>query len=175
MLGALLDPVNHIVDVGALGHRGDLQQDVGLGGGSGTRHGAVNVEQLFGCPEKAGARPVRERVVSFRRSEDRTRFPRLRDGEQGREPVRRCPAGVAGVDQDLVVSRQRRELIEHLFERDVVERWRHGNDGRHRGLNSPRRWWAKPVAPRWPTLRAAATTAARIASANLSPASSREK
>ncbi len=82
---------------------------------------------------------------------------------------------MSSVDDDLRVLGHGRELFHHLLERVVVQRRWHGDDAGHVRLSSPRRWDASPVTPRCPTFRAAARPAAFIASANLSPASIREK
>src|SRR3954466_15150824 len=77
---------------------------------------------------------------------------------------------MARVHDELRVGRYRRQLLHHLLEGMVVERGRNGDDAGHERLSSPRRWAASPVAPRCPTFRAAATTAAAPGAAPPAPA-----
>ena len=63
--------------------------------------------------------------------EGRALGARLREGEQRREAVGRRPARVARVDEDLGVGREGSHLLQHLFERLVVERGRNGDDVGH--------------------------------------------
>src|ERR1041385_5485873 len=109
---------------------------------------------------------------------------------------------MARVEQDFFVVSEGRHLLEDLLEGAIIERRRDLNDGGHlsshpepfvadapqdrlregKGLSTdhfrltcPRRWVARPVAPRWRRFRPAARWAAEIASSKLSPARRREK
>ena len=117
----------------------DLEQHARLAAVARARHVAVQIEDLLGVLVEARARPVRRRVVVLRPGERRALRARLPERQQRRERVRRCPPRVAGIDEDLLIARERGHLIQDLLDRRVVERGRNVDDGGHVGLSSPRR------------------------------------
>src|SRR5215213_8460529 len=125
--------------------------------------------------KEPGASPVGGRLLVVGRREARALAASLAEREQRGQAEWGGPARVTSVDDDLCVCGYGCELFHHLLERVIVQRRWHCDDAGHVRLSSPRRWDASPVTPRCPTLRAAASPAAFIASANLSPATIREK
>ncbi len=120
----------------------DLEQHARLVHVARARNRTVQFEEFGRVTEEAGARPVRRRIgiLGHGKADGFTTFrPRLRDAEQGGEAEWRRPTCVARVEKNLLVGRQRGELLDDLLEARFVERRRHGDDGRHVALSSPRR------------------------------------
>ena len=96
LLGALLDPIDDIVHVAALGYRRDLQEDARFRRRTGARHGAVHLEQLFRVAGKTRCGTSTRAFRRTRAASGGTDLPGLRDRQQRRRARRGMPTGRAG-------------------------------------------------------------------------------
>ena len=157
-LRLLLNATDDVVHVLTLPDGGDFDENVGVGSAraDALRIDAVEIVQLFGLTKEAGPGPVGRGLLEVG---DRERHPlrtRLRERQERHQAIRRRPAHVSRVDQNLRVCREWCQLPQNVLERLVIERGRNIDDGGHLRLNSPRRKLASPVAPRCSRFRDAA-------------------
>ena len=106
-----LDPADDFMHVLALGDGRDLEQHVGFSGRRAREARPRASRTPLPRSERMRARPVRGRLLGLGRVERRALRARLRERKQRREPVRRRPPRMPRVDEDLLVGRQRRELL----------------------------------------------------------------
>src|SRR5438034_11055805 len=77
--------------------------------------------QLCRMLEEIHPRPVAADVVGLGYIENRPLCARLRERQQRCQSIGGRPPRMSGVDDDFLVERQRRNLVQHLLERFVLE------------------------------------------------------